>query len=117
MKKLFALLLAAAMVLSMAACGTDSASSAVSEAPAASEASAAAEAPADDSDLSYIQGKGTLVVGITDFEPMDYKDESGNWIGFDADMASASRPSSWRLTGITRSWSWTARPSTVSGTA
>ena len=89
MKKLFALLLAAAMVLSMAACGTDSASSAVSEAPAASEASAAAEAPADDSDLSYIQGKGTLVVGITDFEPMDYKDESGNWIGFDADMASA----------------------------
>lgn len=89
MKKLFALLLAAAMVLSMAACGTDSASSAVSESPAASEASAAAEAPADDSDLSYIQGKGTLVVGITDFEPMDYKDESGNWIGFDADMASA----------------------------
>lgn len=93
MKKLFALLLATAMVLSMAACGTDSASSAsaASAASAADEASAAsaAEAPAADSDLAYVQDKGTLVVGITDFEPMDYKDESGNWIGFDADMASA----------------------------
>ena len=28
-----------------------------------------------------------LVVGITDFAPMDYKDDNGNWIGFDADMA------------------------------
>lgn len=40
-----------------------------------------------DSDVAYIQEKGTLVIGITDFAPMDYKDESGAWIGFDADMA------------------------------
>lgn len=40
-----------------------------------------------DSDVEYIKNKGTLIVGITDFEPMDYKDESGKWIGFDADMA------------------------------
>ena len=40
-----------------------------------------------DSDVAYIQEKGTLIVGITDFAPMDYKDESGEWIGFDADMA------------------------------
>jgi len=40
-----------------------------------------------DSDVAYIQGKGTLIVGITDFKPMDYKDEAGEWIGFDADMA------------------------------
>ena len=40
-------------------------------------------------DLKAIQEKGKLVVGITDFEPMDYKDESGKWIGFDADMANA----------------------------
>lgn len=38
-------------------------------------------------DVAYIQGKGTLIVGITEFEPMDYKDDSGEWIGFDADMA------------------------------
>ena len=36
-----------------------------------------------------MKDKGTLVVGITDFEPMDYKDESGKWIGFDADLAKA----------------------------
>lgn len=38
-------------------------------------------------DLAYVQDKGTLTVGITDFAPMDYKDDNGNWIGFDADMA------------------------------
>ena len=40
-----------------------------------------------DSDVAYIQDKGTLVVGITEFEPMDYQDANGEWIGFDADMA------------------------------
>lgn len=40
----------------------------------------------NDSDLAYIQGKGTLIVGITDFAPMDYQ-ENGEWIGFDADIA------------------------------
>lgn len=44
---------------------------------------------AGDSDLAYVLNKGTLVVGITDFEPMDYKNENGEWIGFDADMAKA----------------------------
>ena len=42
---------------------------------------------AEGEDIAYIKEKGTLVVGITDFAPMDYKDESGQWIGFDADMA------------------------------
>ena len=40
-----------------------------------------------DSDVQYIQDKGTLIIGITEFEPMDYQDADGNWIGFDADMA------------------------------
>lgn len=40
-------------------------------------------------DMEYVQEKGTLVVGITEFEPMDYQDADGNWIGFDADMAKA----------------------------
>lgn len=66
MKKFAALSLVAAMVLSLAACGSTK---------------------KEDSDMSYVKDKGTLVVGITDFEPMDYKDDNGNWIGFDADMA------------------------------
>lgn len=43
--------------------------------------------PGEDSDVAYIQDKGSLIVGMTDFEPMDYKDDNGEWIGFDADMA------------------------------
>ena len=91
MKKLFALILALAMVFALAACGEEPA--AESEEPAAeSAAPSESEAPAEDaggSDLAYVQDKGTLIVGITEFEPMDYQSADGEWIGFDADMAKA----------------------------
>lgn len=68
MKKIIALVLSLIMVLSLVACGgKDTAKS----------------------DMEYVKEKGKLVVGITEFAPMDFKDEDGNWIGFDADMASA----------------------------
>lgn len=86
MKKIIALLLSLVMVFALCACGQAAAPGA-SEAPA-SEAPAS-EAPAVDSDRAYVQDKGKLVVGITDFAPMDYKDDTGAWIGFDADMAKA----------------------------
>lgn len=54
------------------------------EQPAAADDEAEA---AEDSDVAYIQDKGSLIVGITEFAPMDYKGEDGSWIGFDADMA------------------------------
>lgn len=38
-------------------------------------------------DYNYIKGKGTLVVGVTVFDGMDYQDDDGKWIGYDADMA------------------------------
>ena len=85
-KKLLALVLAAGMVASMAACGNTNSSGSAS-ADNSKDTSATAEST--DSDLAYVKDKGTLVVGITDFEPMDYQDENGNWIGFDADLASA----------------------------
>lgn len=40
-------------------------------------------------DLSYIQDKGKLVVGMTIYEPMNYKDADGNWTGFDTEFAQA----------------------------
>ena len=80
MKKLLAVILTLTMMLALCACGG-------AQAPAATQAPA--EAPAADSDLAYVQGKGTLIVGITDFAPMDYKNDAGEWIGFDADMAVA----------------------------
>ena len=115
MKKLTTMAMAATTALmlsvSLAGCGSSdtsvsssggsTASTAQTDSPqteqsATPESTQAAESAADTtesqssaSDLDYVRGKGTLVVGVTDFEPMDYKDESGEWIGFDADMAKA----------------------------
>ena len=90
MKKILALLLALCMIFALAACGeaaTDPSEAPASDAPE-SEAPAD-ESPAAESDLAYVQDKGTLIVGITNFEPMDYQNENGEWIGFDADLAKA----------------------------
>ncbi len=106
MKRLMALMLAGVMTAAMVAgCGQKSAETTAetpeettqeatpdasdTETPEADPETPEETTSSEESDLAYIQGKGTLVVGITDFEPMDYKDESGNWIGFDADMAAA----------------------------
>ena len=43
----------------------------------------------EDSDLAYVKKNGKLIVGITDYAPMDYKDENGEWTGFDAEFAEA----------------------------
>lgn len=95
-KKLLALLLAALMTLSLTACGGGSdntpaddttASDNAADGTAADSAAEPEDNAGTDSDLSYVQDKGTLVVGITDFEPMDYQNDAGEWIGFDADMA------------------------------
>ena len=40
-------------------------------------------------DWSYIKDKGTLVIGVTVYEPMNYLDENGEWTGFDTDFARA----------------------------
>ncbi len=65
MKKFIALFLAALMLAAcFAGCGKSS-----------------------DSDLDYIKANKKIVVGITDYAPMDYKDENGEWTGFDAEFA------------------------------
>ena len=90
MKKWFSLALAIAMCLSLAACGKDGAgSSGGTQDQSGAGSSGGTSAAGDGSDLAFVQDKGTLVVGITEFDPMDYRDADGNWIGFDADMAKA----------------------------
>lgn len=66
-KRLLALALAATALLSLSACGEKETGS----------------------DTAYIQEKGYLTVGVTPVKPMDYQDEAGTWVGFDADMARA----------------------------
>ena len=98
MKKIVSLALALLLSLSLVACGgtnngaADNANTAGNSGNTTnnSENTDAADGEqAGESDLQYIKDKGTLVVGMTDFAPMDYRDENGEWIGFDADMAKA----------------------------
>ena len=68
MKKMMALILALAMMATLlVGCGSTK----------------------SDSDLKNIEKAGKIVVGITDYAPMDYKDENGEWTGFDAEFAEA----------------------------
>ena len=84
-KKWLALLLTGLMVFAMTACGSDSGSG---------------DSGSDsESDMEYVQDKGTLVVGIINFEPMDYQDENGEWIGFDAESGKGFRRRAW-------AWTW-----------
>ncbi len=94
MKKTLSLALALTMALSLAACGNSGGSSSSAPADASGSSSQANSSISSssvntESDLAYVQDKGTLVVGITEFEPMDYQNTDGEWIGFDADMAKA----------------------------
>jgi len=41
------------------------------------------------SDVEYVKSKGKLVIGITDYEPMNYKDANDKWTGFDTEFAVA----------------------------
>ena len=89
MKMMFATMLALSMCLSLAACGPKSSAS-TSGSSAGTSASSASGSQTAASDVDYVKEKGTLIVGMTDFAPMDYKAEgSDEWIGFDADMAKA----------------------------
>ncbi len=65
LKKLLALVMAGVMALAMTGCG------------------------ADKSDSAYITDKGTLVVGYTIINPLNYMDDEGNLTGFETEFAQA----------------------------
>lgn len=91
MKKFLSLALALTLCASLAACssgGNTSGSGSGSDNTSGSGSGSSSQTQT--SDMQYVKDKGTLVVGITYFAPMDYKEEgSDEWIGFDADMAKA----------------------------
>lgn len=68
MKKVLVFLMAALLLLGLVACSSSG---------------------GDESDWAYVQGKGKLVIGITDYAPMNYYDESGALVGFDTEFAKA----------------------------
>lgn len=96
MKRIISTVLAAALVLSLAACSNSDTSTSTSAAEDSST-SATAETTADtgddaateESDLAYIKEKGTMIIGYTVYAPMNYTDDDGNFTGFDTELATA----------------------------
>lgn len=85
MKKFLAVLLAAVLSCSLlfafVGCNKDAAEN---------TSNADNSADASESDLAKIQEKGVLVVGMTEYKPMNYKEKgSDEWTGFDTEFAQA----------------------------
>ena len=74
MKKILSLTLASAMMLSLAACGNKTETNENKEVA---------------TDWSYIQDKGVMTIGVTNYPPMNYMDDNGEWTGFDTEFAQA----------------------------
>lgn len=91
MKKLSAMLMAGAMMMSLAACGS-SASSASSEAvssEASSEVASASSEAASAAELTTVTpGKLTMSTNAA-FPPYESTDDNGNFVGIDIDVAAA----------------------------
>lgn len=82
-KKIIALVLAvlmAAMCFVFAACGDKG-----GETTDPAETTAATV----ESDLDYIKANGKMIIGYTEFAPMNYKDDEGNLVGFETEFAKA----------------------------
>lgn len=81
-KKSIALILAALAVImcfALAACGGTGAGG--------NEPST--DAPEVASDLDYIKEKGEMIIGYTEFAPMNYKNDDGEFVGFETEFAKA----------------------------
>ena len=86
MRKVFAMTMAILMlVLCLAGCGQKD-QTATTTAVGAQQGSTADT----NADSAYVKSNGKLVIGITEFAPMDFQKEgSTEWVGFDADLAKA----------------------------
>lgn len=79
MKKLISLVLMALMIVTaLCGCGGET------------NTDTSSTPPVVKTDLEYVQEKGTLIVGMTDYAPMNYKEDgSDEWTGFDTEFALA----------------------------
>ena len=84
MKKVIALVMSLVLVVGVVCAFTACGSKSDADTTAPNTTVAAA------SDLQYIKDKGTMIIGITDYAPMNYKEKgSTEWTGFDTEFAEA----------------------------
>ncbi len=94
MKKIIALLMAGLMTATaFAGCGKKEESSSKTDSKAAATADSSSDSTSDSgttvADWEDIQKKGEMTIGITYFQPMNYKDENGELTGFETEFAEA----------------------------
>ena len=82
MKKIIALLMVAAMSTAVLTACSGSTEGSSSDADTKTTSGST-------SDWSYIENKGEMVIGVTYFEPMNYKDSNGELTGFETEFAQA----------------------------
>lgn len=96
MKKLLAAVLVLALIFSVAACAAPAAtqsaapSESVSEEASAAPSESASEEATEEADVSWqtVEDKGSFILGFdSGFAPMGFKDENGDFVGFDIDLA------------------------------
>lgn len=86
-KRVLSVMLAAAMVLSMTACGSK-AEPAPAETEAAATEEAATEAPAEEAPAA--ESKGSYIIATdTVFAPFEFTDADNNFVGIDVDLLAA----------------------------
>ena len=79
-KKLTALVLTLVLILGVVLCFASCSSGKDGDSAAGGDVKA--------SDIQYIKDKGVMIIGITEYKPMNYK-ENGEWTGFDTEFAEA----------------------------
>ena len=100
MKMILAIVLSALMMAAVAGCSNTNTNDTVDETPDVNVETPETEDEANteeekepeedktaEGDLAYIKEKGKLVVGLTEYEPMNYLDDNGEWTGFDTEFA------------------------------
>lgn len=93
-KKIFAFVMMAVLAMSAAACGSkDTSNTADTNGTVTEETTVLAatetSATAAEDDYEYVKNKGRLVIGITIYEPMNYRDDNNKLVGFDTEYAEA----------------------------
>ena len=93
MKRMLTVMLAVllAMSLLLTGCAKGEEAPVTSDEPQTSEEGDAAQTEQTEAedDYAYISDKGTLTIGITIYDPMNYYDEDGKLVGFDTEFAEA----------------------------
>ena len=74
MKKIISLFFVLTIILALVGCGNAGAKESVSQSDG-------------ESDLEYVQENGKMIIGYTDYAPMNYTDENGTFTGFDTELA------------------------------